>query len=241
MRANPNLGGWGKQVRIMDVTTEDGEIHPFYAANRRTRTLSPADSLDAHWAPSRGALGAAFGAMAGLPLTPEARAASSEMVDDGICIVEPIPFLALIDEMRSIEISDDEVILHFDNSGDHVIRPVAMNTEHPADLEPSKHGHSVGWWEGDTLVVDTIGYTAHSSGLGTSMPSSDQKHTIERFTLTEDRIRLRYELTLEDPVYLTQAATITQQWDHRPDIDFSPASEACDPEVAARYLDHVAE
>jgi len=29
MRANPNRGGWGKQVRILDVTTEDGEIHPF--------------------------------------------------------------------------------------------------------------------------------------------------------------------------------------------------------------------
>src|SRR5690606_33679791 len=33
MRANPNRGGWGKQVRILDVTTQDGEIHPFYAAN----------------------------------------------------------------------------------------------------------------------------------------------------------------------------------------------------------------
>ena len=42
MRANPNRGGWGKQVRILDVTTEDGEIHAFYAANTRTRTLTPA-------------------------------------------------------------------------------------------------------------------------------------------------------------------------------------------------------
>src|SRR5688572_32599261 len=37
MRANPNRGGWGKQVRIMDVTTQDGAVHPFYAANTRTR------------------------------------------------------------------------------------------------------------------------------------------------------------------------------------------------------------
>jgi hypothetical protein len=44
VRANPNRGGWGKQVRIMDVTTQDGEVHPFYAANRRTRTLTPAES-----------------------------------------------------------------------------------------------------------------------------------------------------------------------------------------------------
>ena len=41
VHANPNRGGWGKQVRIMDVTTQGGEVHPFYAANRRTRTLTP--------------------------------------------------------------------------------------------------------------------------------------------------------------------------------------------------------
>jgi hypothetical protein len=34
---------------------------------------------------------------------------------------------------------------------------------------------------------------------------------------------------------------LTQQWDHRPDIDFSPASEVCSDEVAARYRDHVPE
>src|SRR5436190_9244087 len=39
VRANPNRGGWGKQVRIMDVTTQDGAVHPFYAANTRTRVL----------------------------------------------------------------------------------------------------------------------------------------------------------------------------------------------------------
>ena len=45
MRANPNRGGWGKQVRIMDVTTQDGEVHPFYAANTRTRVLTPATGI----------------------------------------------------------------------------------------------------------------------------------------------------------------------------------------------------
>ena len=77
MRANPNRGGWGKQVRILDVTTQDGEIHPFYAANTRTRVLTPAESLEGHWAPSRAALGAAFGAMARWPVTPEGRAAQA--------------------------------------------------------------------------------------------------------------------------------------------------------------------
>ena len=64
---------------------------------------------------------------------------------------------------------------------------------------------------------------------------------MERLTLTADRKRLRYEITVEDPVYLTEPGTLSMQWDHRPDLEFSPVSEACDPEVAARYLDHVPE
>ncbi|HEX7080423.1 MAG TPA: DUF6152 family protein [Gammaproteobacteria bacterium] len=241
MRANPNRGGWGKQVRILDVTTEDGEIHPFYAASRRNRTLTPAESLEGKWAPSRQALTAAFGAMARFPLTAEARAAQAKMAADGLCFVEPVPFLAALDELRSITIGEDEVVIHFENSGDHVIRTVYMNAEHPADVQPSRHGHSVGWWEGDTLVIDTIAYEPNPSGLGGNVPSSPAKHTVERLSLTDDRLRLRYEITVEDPVYLERPATLTQQWDHRPDLEFSPPSQACDDDVAARYRDHVPE
>src|SRR5262245_27773193 len=88
MRANPNRSGWGKQVRILDVTTEDGEIHPFYAANTRTRVLTPAESLEGHWAPNRAALNAAFGALARWPVTPEGRATQAELKADGLCFVE---------------------------------------------------------------------------------------------------------------------------------------------------------
>src|SRR5262245_47683971 len=108
MRANPNRGGWGKQVRIMDVTTQDGEVHPFYAANTRTRVLTPAESIEGHWAPSRAALGAGFGAMARFPVTPEGRAAQRQLVADGLCYVEPIPFLAVLDELRTIELGEKE-------------------------------------------------------------------------------------------------------------------------------------
>jgi hypothetical protein len=241
MRANPNRGGWGKQVRILDVTTQDGEIHPFYAANRRTRTLTPAESLAGRWAPNRAALGAAFGALARFPVTPEGRSAEARLAADGLCYVEPVPFLAVLDELRTIEVGEDQVVLRFDNSGDHVTRIVHMNAEHPADLEPSLHGHSVGRWDGETLVIDTIGYEPNPSGLGMSVPSSSGKHTIERLTLSEDRTRLRYEITVEDPTYLSAPATLTQQWDHRPDLEFSPPSEACDPEVARKYREYVAQ
>jgi hypothetical protein len=239
VRANPNRGGWGKQVRIQDVTTEDGEIHPFYAANRRTRTLTPAESLEGHWAPARAALGAAFGAMARWPVTPEGRAAQAKLVADGLCYVEPTPVLSILDELRTIEIGDREVVMRFDNTGDHVVRTIHLNAAHPADVQPSLHGHSVGRWEGDTLVIDTIGFEPNPSGIALNVPSGAGKHTVERLTLTEDRLRLRYEATVEDPMYLSGPATLTQQWDHRPDLEFSQNAGGCDPEVAERYREHV--
>jgi hypothetical protein len=239
MRANPNQGGWGKQVRILDVTTEDGEIHPFYAANARTRKLTPAKSLAGRWAPSRQALGAAFGAMARWPVTPEGRAAQKKLAADGLCYVEPIPFLSILDEMREIEIRQDVVIMRFDNTGDHVTRTVQLNAVHPANVQASRHGHSIGRWEGSTLVIDTVAFEPDPSGIAGNVPSSRGKHTVERLTLTDDRLRLRYEITVEDPVYLSKPASLTEQWDHRPDLAFSPASEACDDEVAARYRGHV--
>ena len=239
MRANPNRGGWGKQVRIMDVTTQDGEIHPFYAANTRTRVLTPADSLEGHWAPNRAALGAGFGAMARWPVTPEGRAAQAQLKADGLCFVEPIPFLAVLDELRTIELGDKEVVMRFDNSGDHVERIIHMQPTHPSDVKPSLHGHAIGKWEGETLVIDTVAFEPNASGLGTNVPSSAGKHTVERLTLTQDRVRLRYEITVEDPVYLTGPATLAQQWDHRPDLEFSQDTGACDPEVARRYKDSV--
>jgi hypothetical protein len=240
VRANPNRGGWGKQVRILDVTTtQDGEIHPFYNANTRTRVLTPAQSLEGHWAPSRAALGAGFGGMARFPVTPEGRAAQARLLADGLCYVEPVPFLTVLDELRTIEIGAEEVVMRLDNTGDHVVRTIHMTATHPADVKPSLHGHSIGRWEGATLVIDTIGYEPNPSGLGINVPSSPGKHTVERLTLTEDRLRLLYEVTVEDPVYLTGPGTLAQQWDHRPDLEFSQDTGACDPEVARRYKDHV--
>lgn len=239
MRANPNRGGWGKQVRIMDVTTQDGEVHPFYSANTRTRVLTPAESLAGHWAPNRAGLGAAFGAMARWPITPAGRAAQAGLAADGICSPEPTPVLSILDELRTIELGEDEVVMRFDNTGDHVVRTIHMSATHPADVKPSLQGHSIGRWEGDTLVIDTIAFEPNPSGIALNVPASAGKHTVERLTLAPDRLRVRYEITVEDPTYLSAPATLTQQWDHRPDLEFSQNEGACDPEVANRYRDHV--
>ena len=235
VRVNPNRGGFGKQVRILDVTTQDGEIHPFYAANTRTRVLTPATSIAGHWAPNRAATGAAFGAMAAFPLNAEAKAVKAKDLGNGLCYVEPAPFGAILDELRTIEVGKNEVVMKFDNTGDHFDRIIHMTAAHPADVKPTKHGHSIGRWDGDTLVVDTIAFTPDRSGLGVSVPSGPAKHTVERFSLSPDKVRLRYEITVEDPMYLTGPAKLTQQWDHRPDLEFSQDTDKCEESAREKY------
>ncbi|HZF30117.1 MAG TPA: DUF6152 family protein [Gammaproteobacteria bacterium] len=72
--------------------------------------------------------------------------------------------------------------------------------KHPAGLEPSNTGHSIGHWEGDALVVDTVGFAA-----GVLVPptrNSDKLHVVERLTLDPKTFALKREYTAEDPVYL---------------------------------------
>ncbi len=71
---------------------------------------------------------------------------------------------------------------------------------HPEDLEPSYAGHSIGHWDGDTLVVDTIGFEA--GVLAPPTLSSEQMHVVERFTLNPETMALRREYRVTDPVYL---------------------------------------
>ena len=79
-------------------------------------------------------------------------------------------------------------------------RRIHRGAQHPAGLEPSNTGHSIGRWDGDTLVVDTVGFAA-----GVLVPptrNSEQLHVVERFTLDPAKFTLKREYTAEDPVYL---------------------------------------
>ncbi len=70
--------------------------------------------------------------------------------------------------------------------------------EHPADLLPSYFGHSVGHWEGDTLVVDTVGMNESSWMSRDGLPSTDKLHLTESFT-RQDMDTLLYNVVIDDP------------------------------------------
>jgi hypothetical protein len=73
--------------------------------------------------------------------------------------------------------------------------------KHPSKMEPSYAGHSIGKWEGDTLVVDTVGFA--EGVLSPPTRNSDQMHIVERFTLDTAKMALKREYSVTDPVYLT--------------------------------------
>jgi hypothetical protein len=75
---------------------------------------------------------------------------------------------------------------------------------HPKNLEPSYYGHSIGYWEGDTLVVDTIGFNESLWIEKQGLPHTDKLHLIEHFTRTDYKT-MTYEVTIDDPGAYTRA------------------------------------
>jgi hypothetical protein len=90
----------------------------------------------------------------------------------------------------------------------NVFRVIPLNGKHPDDLIPSYLGNSVGRWEGDTLVVDTIGFNDKTWLAGTGTFHTDALHTVERFTRV-DKDQINYEITMEDPNVFTKPWKLT--------------------------------
>ena len=134
--------------------------------------------------------------------------------------------------LNEIEILDDRVIIRdewFD--AERVVH--TDGREHPEDGERTRLGHSIGHWEGDTLVVDTRLFAPHRSPYGIGLASGTDKHVVERYTLNDDGRSLTLEVFIEDPEYLGESFSGTLNWDYTPDFDFYRYD--CDPEVATRF------
>jgi hypothetical protein len=98
-----------------------------------------------------------------------------------------------------VDLPELERVFIFDIGGPHTYRTIYLDGRtHPTNLTPSYYGHSIGWWEGDTLVVDTIGFNEGFWMDRGELPHTDQLHTLERFTRT-NFTTMRYELTVDDP------------------------------------------
>jgi hypothetical protein len=92
----------------------------------------------------------------------------------------------------------DTIVLQYGQLG--FTRTIHMNLpKHPANIKPSRAGHSIGRWEKDVLIVDTIGFAP--GVLSPPILNSDKLHVVERFSLDPEKMLLTRSYTAEDPVY----------------------------------------
>ena len=90
----------------------------------------------------------------------------------------------------------------------HSYRQIFMNAKHPEDPDPTWYGHSIGHWEGNALIVDTIGFNDKFWFDYKGHPHTEKLHTIERYTRT-DLGHMAIEVTIDDPgAYVKPFTTI---------------------------------
>jgi hypothetical protein len=102
----------------------------------------------------------------------------------------------------------------FLQGGSHTYREIFMDGRpHPNNVEPSYLGHSIGRWEGDTLVIDTVGLNEKAWMSRDALPHTSQLHLIERVS-RPDFNTLKYEVTFDDPGAYTARWTsgFTKTW-----------------------------
>jgi hypothetical protein len=151
------------------------------------------------------------------PYTPEGRrivddwrASHDPIVDDpgAFCQAPGMPSLALggADYPVEILITPEQITilmeLHQQNR-----RIYMMLDEHPERLFPQRNGHSIGRWDGATLVVDTSAIRAITFG---AVPHSDRVHVVERWNVIDAGASLVNELTITDQIMYAEAVTLRQ-------------------------------
>jgi hypothetical protein len=118
-----------------------------------------------------------------------------------------------------LDMPDLQRIFIMDVGGPHTFRVIHTDlTSHPKDLVPTYYGHSIGRWEGDTLVVDTVGFNERMWIDRGQAPHTEKLHLIEKFTRT-DMNTMTYELTVDDP------GAYTATWSRSSQMRFNTNSE----------------
>jgi len=237
----------GNPYGILESIDKEGGMQ-LGGARGELQVTAAATSLEGRWlakfseVPSfPGGIDGFFNAQ--LVLTPKGAAAKaafdplSPENPESQCIGRPSPAMLVSSTRYPIEIqfnaSDDTITIRSQYWDE--LRTVYMDgREHPSNAERTHSGHSVGHWEGDTLVVDTANFTDHRSPYQVGVPSGAHKHVVERYRLIDNGTRMAVEFMLEDPEYLAAPMTHARELIYVPDIDMTPFE--CDIEATSRFL-----
>jgi hypothetical protein len=130
------------------------------------------------------------------------------------CLPPGVPRIMLMPFPMQIVQAPGEVIMIFEY--DHYVRQIYMDRhEHPKDLSPTWMGDPIGKWEGNTLVVDTVGFNDKAWLDQVGHPHSDALHLIERIHRV-DHDTLQDDMTIDDPKAYTKPWTGQQVYKLRP-------------------------
>jgi hypothetical protein len=233
-RRNPEEFMLGK-----DLHKADGTYLPLFIGSKsayEARVNATATSIEGTWFPSFQQLGTYMGTVGRWQKTDKGRAvvppkATETTQKDCIPIGEPAVMFYPV--ASTIKVEKNRVLLDVDwMETQRVV--YTDGRQHPPATQTFQHGHSIGHWEGKSLVVETTNFKEHPLGLSTSMPSSTQKKLTERFQVSDDGKQLIYSGVVEDPVYLAKPGEWTGRWEYRPGMPHS--NQKCDLELAHRFL-----
>lgn len=153
------------------------------------------------------------------------------------CVGRPTPSALLISGFYLLEfaIRPEQKIITMRSEWFDELRTIYMDgRKHPDPSVRLAAGHSIGRWEGDTLVVDTANFADHRSPYQLGLPSGGQRHVVEKYRLAKDGTHMDVDVMLEDPEYLEKPFVHHMQLIHSPHLAMYPS--ACDAESARRFL-----
>jgi hypothetical protein len=131
---------------------------------------------------------------------------------EGYCLPPGGPrMMATPYPMEILQLPDQQRIFMVFEGATHIWREIYMDGRpHPQGdaLNPTYLGHSVGRWDGDTLVVDVVGFNEATWIDYYGHPHTDQLHVVERISRPDKRT-LRYEATIDDPGAYTRPWTVS--------------------------------
>jgi hypothetical protein len=141
--------------------------------------------------------------------TPEADASTQ-------CMPHGMP--RIMESPYPIEIVQTPERLTFLHEVAHNLRRIWLNRDHPTKVPQTVLGDSVGHWEGDTLVVDTVGLNDRTFIDDEGSSHSTQEHVIERYRKIDNGSTLELVMTVEDPVTLEHPYSYRRVFRWRPDV-----------------------
>jgi hypothetical protein len=130
------------------------------------------------------------------------------VTDDPSLQCKPISIARLWGHGSPMQIREEEDVVLIHHEFMDARRTVHLDQSgHPQNLTPSALGHSIGWYEGSTLVIDTVGYEAGVLYQFPGLPHSNQLHTVERLTPSDDGQVIEVSWAASDAEYFTDVVT----------------------------------